>query len=161
MRGRKPVPTQLKIIRGNPGRRPLNTEEPQPKKEMPACPEFLDEQEKAKWNELCKELYDMGTLTKIDGDLLAMYCKAWVGFVKWDEIAKKSPMHVWKDNEGKITSTKRTAAVNLRDSYAGQVRSYGAELGLSPSARVRLKAEKPKETDAFGEFLRTGKIKHA
>ena len=30
MRGRKPVPTALKKLRGNPGKRPLNDAEPKP-----------------------------------------------------------------------------------------------------------------------------------
>ncbi len=30
MRGRKPKPTALKLVSGNPGHRPLNTREPKP-----------------------------------------------------------------------------------------------------------------------------------
>jgi hypothetical protein len=33
MRGRKPVPTQVKLLRGNPGKRPLNEGEPQSEQE--------------------------------------------------------------------------------------------------------------------------------
>ena len=29
MRGRKPTPTDIKVLRGNPGHRPLNADEPQ------------------------------------------------------------------------------------------------------------------------------------
>ncbi len=28
--GRKPIPTKLKILHGNPGKRPLNDKEPEP-----------------------------------------------------------------------------------------------------------------------------------
>jgi hypothetical protein len=39
--GRRPKPTRLKLITGNPGKRPLNRNEPNPKRIIPACPDFL------------------------------------------------------------------------------------------------------------------------
>lgn len=39
--GRKPKPTALKKLEGNPGKRKLNTKEPIPAKGMPNCPEWL------------------------------------------------------------------------------------------------------------------------
>ncbi len=41
MRGRKPKPTRLKIIDGNPGKRPIRGDEPQPPKGQPSCPAHL------------------------------------------------------------------------------------------------------------------------
>ncbi|HZK10243.1 MAG TPA: phage terminase small subunit P27 family, partial [Clostridia bacterium] len=34
-RGRKPKPTALKVLEGNPGKRPLNKNEPQPERKAP------------------------------------------------------------------------------------------------------------------------------
>ena len=34
-KGRKPKPTALKVLEGNPGKRPLNLYEPSPEGEMP------------------------------------------------------------------------------------------------------------------------------
>ena len=39
MARRKPKPTVVKKLEGNPGKRKSNTKEPVPAKEMPACPE--------------------------------------------------------------------------------------------------------------------------
>ena len=39
MAGRKPKPTVVKKLEGNPGKRKSNTKEPVPAKEMPACSE--------------------------------------------------------------------------------------------------------------------------
>ena len=33
--GRKPLPTKIKLLRGNPGRRPLNENEPEPEVRLP------------------------------------------------------------------------------------------------------------------------------
>ena len=41
MAGRKPKPTALKKLEGNPGKRKLNTKEPVPEKGMPDCPKWL------------------------------------------------------------------------------------------------------------------------
>ena len=41
MAGRKPKPTAMKKLEGNPGKRKLNTKEPMPEKGMPDCPRWL------------------------------------------------------------------------------------------------------------------------
>ena len=41
MAGRKPKPTAVKKLESNPGKRKLNTKEPVPEKEIPACPDWL------------------------------------------------------------------------------------------------------------------------
>src|SRR5262249_22001030 len=41
MRGRRPKPTRLKVITGNPGKRPLNEHEPRPEPQIPPCPSEL------------------------------------------------------------------------------------------------------------------------
>jgi len=41
MAGRKPKPTAVKKLEGNPGKRKLNTKEPVPAKGMPACSDWL------------------------------------------------------------------------------------------------------------------------
>jgi len=41
MARRKPKPTALKKLEGNPGKRKLNTKEPMPGKGMPDCPKWL------------------------------------------------------------------------------------------------------------------------
>lgn len=37
-RGRPPKPTAIKELEGNPGKRPLNKNEPKPKQTAPKCP---------------------------------------------------------------------------------------------------------------------------
>ena len=77
MRGRKPKPTTLKILEGNPGKRSLNEHEPQVQAEIPECPEFLDDEARAEWFRMAKVLQDMGLLTQADRAALAAYCVAY------------------------------------------------------------------------------------
>ena len=52
MAGRKPKPTALKKLEGNPGKRKLNTKEPIPAKGMLNCPEWLLPEAKKEWERL-------------------------------------------------------------------------------------------------------------
>src|SRR5947207_11816997 len=86
MRGRKPKPTALKLLAGNPGKRRLNHREPKPQRELPTCPSHLLPAAKAEWKRLARELYDLGVLTRLDRGALAGYCQA---YGRWVEAEKK------------------------------------------------------------------------
>ena len=87
MAGRKPKPTALKKLEGNPGKRKLNTKEPMPGKGMPDCPKWLLPEEKKEWERLCEKLSEMGVLTKTK-------C-----FRKMYQTAKMSPIEITIDAE--------------------------------------------------------------
>lgn len=59
MKGRRPLPTNWKVLRGNPGKRALNKHEPQPAlpPAPPPCPEFLDGYARAEWERVSVELF--------------------------------------------------------------------------------------------------------
>jgi hypothetical protein len=52
MRGRKPVPTHLKIIRGNPGKQAINKSEPKPSDREPIMPEVLQGEALVEWHRI-------------------------------------------------------------------------------------------------------------
>lgn len=82
MAGRKPKPTAIKKLEGNPGKRKLNRKEPVPAKGMPECPEWLLPEAKVEWERLCVKPSDMGVLTEIDMAAFAAYCQS---FARWKE----------------------------------------------------------------------------
>ncbi len=45
-RGRKPKPTAVKQLEGNPGKRQLNANEPKPAARAPSCPKWLEDDAK-------------------------------------------------------------------------------------------------------------------
>ena len=79
MRGRKPKPTNLKILNGNPGKRPLNKKEPKPKvtPSGPYCPRWPESYAKDEWQRISKELKGLGLLTDIDVTAMAAYCQTY------------------------------------------------------------------------------------
>jgi phage terminase small subunit len=77
VRGRKPKPTALKVLEGNPGKRPLNEKEPQPKRQAPRCPSWLEPEAKKEWKRMAKTLEAIGVLTQVDKAAFAGYCQAY------------------------------------------------------------------------------------
>ena len=50
MRGRRPKPSRIKALTGNPGKRPLNPHEPRPVPAMPECPPELSPVARQEWD---------------------------------------------------------------------------------------------------------------
>ncbi len=72
-RGRKPDPTKLKLLKGNPGKRAIKNE-PEPEVCIPDPPDHLDDVAVGEWNRIAPQLEQLGLLSDIDMVALAMYC---------------------------------------------------------------------------------------
>lgn len=149
MKGRKPKPTKLKIIAGNPGKRPLNDREPMPKRGRPKCPPFLHQYAKDEWAALLPELDRLGLLTLVDRGSLAAYCQAWAEFRIATEML---------DAEGRTTmggsgGLKPHPAISFQRSAWRAILAFAALFGLDPSSRSRLKTPESDEIDPLSEFL--------
>ena len=74
-RGRKPKPTAVKQLEGNPGKRQLNANEPKPAARAPSCPKWLEDDAKKEWRRLAKQMEQLGILTEVDMAAFAGYIK--------------------------------------------------------------------------------------
>lgn len=153
-RGRKPKPTALKLLEGNPGKRQLNMNEPRLTQKMPPeCPDWLEEEAQAEWNRLSETLFKMGILTDLDVAPFAAYCQA---YARWREAEEFISQH------GSIVKTKtgywqQVPQVSIAHTNQKAMLQAAAEFGLTPSARSRIIAgnAKKEEVDEM-EFLLTG-----
>ena len=82
-KGRKPVPTALKLLGGNPGKRKLNKDEPIPKIKLPSCPGWLEPESKKRWKQVGKKLINLGIMSDIDDSAFAAYCQS---YARWKEV---------------------------------------------------------------------------
>ena len=96
-KGRKPKPTAIKMLEGNPGKRPLNMLEPTPENKMPTCPDWLEDEAKAEWDRLAVPLFNLKILTELDMAPFALYCQA---YARWKEAEEFISQH------GSIVKTK-------------------------------------------------------
>jgi hypothetical protein len=72
----------LKLIKGNPGKRPLPKDEPQPDPAIPEKPDYLDAEASKEWDRIVPELERLGLLTQLDRAMLVSYCQAWSAVVE-------------------------------------------------------------------------------
>ena len=136
MRGRKPLPSNVVRLRGNPGKRRLNHAEPAPAPIVPACPSCLGDEARKEWKRLARELGDLGLLTRIDRGMLAAYCQAhalWVEAVR--SIERYGTMV--KSPNGYPMQSPYVAVVNKQVEIMGRI---AAEFGMTPSSRSRIRA---------------------
>lgn len=144
-RGRKPKPTNLKLVEGNPGKRALTKDEPEPEQvtRVPAPPKRLSTGAKAVWREEAPALVKMKLLSVADLRTFGNYCELQSRF----EFFHRRGVNA-RDLD-KMTKFNR-AAVQCEK----EARLLAASFGLEPSSRTRIRgsAETP-ELDEVDELL--------
>jgi P27 family predicted phage terminase small subunit len=145
VRGRKPKPTHLKIVTGNPGHRSLNENEPEFEPAMPSPPPHLSDEAKVEWGRVSELLYNAGLLTKVDRAVLAAYCQSYGVWVQAElalaDMAKNQAVGralLIKTKSGNYIQNPLVGTINVakRDCIR-----YATELGMTPSARSRINVE--------------------
>jgi len=130
--GRPRKPTELKILEGNPGKRPLPTNEWKPKPMAPKCPNWLHKYAKKEWKAIVPKLEEYGLLTEVDATALAAYCQA---YARWREAEEFMSRHntVFKTTSGYI---QQVPQVVIAQKYMALMSTYLSKFGLSPADRV-------------------------
>jgi P27 family predicted phage terminase small subunit len=134
MRGRKPTPTHLKLLHGNPGKRRLNPAEPFPVKKPPTCPSHLCPPAKAEWRRLAAQLTVLRILTDLDRAALAGYCQAYGRWVEAERKLHETPMLI-KLPSGYV---QQNPWLTIANKQMELMHKYLTEFGLSPVARSRV-----------------------
>ena len=134
MTGRKPQPTALRRLNGNPGKRGYNPAEPVPPPGLPDCPGHLSEDARAEWHRIAGALHAMGVLTVVDRAALAAYCQAWGRWVEAEEKLKVTPPMI-RTPSGHVQQSPWMSVANKQLELMGR---YMAELGITPAARSRV-----------------------
>jgi phage terminase small subunit len=129
MAGRPPKPTALKLLQGNPGRRPLNTQEPKPPPgaEMPEA--LLGDPVAVKnWKTYAPKLTALGILTEVDARAFGRLCRLWAE----------------EDGRTKMLDPETGLRLPSDPRLLAEIRQLEERFGMNPSSRVKLKVEKPK-----------------
>ena len=155
--GPKPKPTRLKILAGNPGKRPLNKQEPKPPAgKLPVAPPHLNRIAKKEWRRLAKDLHSCGVLTQVDTAVLGAYCQAYSRWVQAEDAIAEMAKRDQLTNGLMIKTTNGNAIQNplvgTSNKSANDMVRYAAELGMTPSARSRVTATETKSTNAFSDI---------
>ena len=163
-RGRRPLPTAVKALRGNPGKRKPNDSEPIPVAGDPLMPAGLSEAAAAEWHAMIPCLRMMGILTPVDRAALAGYCYAYdIWMLASKDVQEfgvmiKDPVMGRKGTpeEFEVIAyiTKKNPAVAVANEALKTMKSYLVEFGMTPSSRSKLHVEKPQDADPFEAHLK-------
>ena len=141
MKGRKRKPTALRVLEGNPGKRPINKSEPKPRPILPKCPAWFDELAKAEWKRLAAILEPLAMATEADWEMVGAICLAWSELQRATVILNEHGL-TYEGKEGPKPRPEVAIARNAR----AQIKMLGSEFGMSPSSRSRLSFN-PKEPE--------------
>lgn len=135
------MPTKIKLLTGNRGKRPLNDQEPEPEGKIPVKPRILQGIAKTEWKRITKELHGLGLLTEVDRTALAVYCQNWQ---RWCEAEKEL------EKGGLVTTTEKgymmqNPYVAIANKAAENMKKFLVEFGMTPASRSRVKVPKKKE----------------
>lgn len=139
MRGRRPTPTSLKVLMGEPNLSRRNYNEPMPAGNIEAPPEWLNAEEKAEWLRMTAAA--PGLWTSLDQALLAAYVCATV---------THREAHGQLRKQRSLLGKKAGRYLAIRDKEASVLKSLAAELGASPLARPRIPVSQ--QRDRASEF---------
>jgi len=134
IRGRKPKPTALKELEGNPGRRPLNRFELKPDGGAPKCPVWLDDEAKKEWARVSKQLERLGLLTELDCAAFAGYCQAYSRWKAAEEFISKHG-YVDRTPSGYF---QQIPHVSIAQTYMKIMQKFCEEFGMTPASRSRI-----------------------
>lgn len=153
MKGRKPVPTVLRIARGNPSQHKLSDDEPTPAPVVDlAVPAHLadDADAVAAWQDKAPMLQRLGLLTEADTDALILYCKTFARWVQAHrELQAHGPVLVSRRNKYPIVSP----YVAIANQTLAQCHKLLIEFGLTPVSRTRVHVPKDKTSDQKDKYF--------
>jgi P27 family predicted phage terminase small subunit len=139
--GRRPQPTTLKILRGNPSKTRLNANEPQPARagehfDVPPTEISDDPVATAEWVRLAPMLRKCGLVSEAEKASLLVLCQQWSRYLEAHGKVKSLGMIVKKPSG--IPTVNPYLAVSDR-ALTHCIRLW-VELGLTPSGRARMSA---------------------
>ena len=149
--GRKPKPTQMHILNGNPSKLKLEeriSNEVKMKEyalgEFPPAPEWLDDIAKEEWNRVAPMLASCKLITEADTKALEAYCKCWSRYIEAEKQMDDIGSTIFQPNQ-KSKYIQQLPQVAIAQKYLKLCKDFMTEFGLTPSSRGRMQL--PGETD--------------
>lgn len=152
-KGPPPTPTALKVIRGNPGKRPLNDREPQPPPPSSLdAPGDLSDAAKLIWHDMAPKLSALNLLGSIDVRALARACRLEALGLEQLRISEETGPTQELKGQGRTVAAEFSVAMKSFDA-ADRI---WFRFGITPAERSRLKTVEPEKPKSKWEGLLGG-----
>jgi P27 family predicted phage terminase small subunit len=153
-RGPPPQPTALRILRGNPGNRPLNDDEPQSPCDAIDPPPYLQGLSLEKWHDVVKKLSDMSLMTNADVDVVARYCVLFERYQKYlDQVRRGLDVIVMRDESGRVRYMQVAPASSILAKLEEQMLRIEREFGFTPASRSEIHNTPKVSNDPLAAFI--------
>jgi len=140
MSGPRRQPTVLRIMRGNPGKRRINHQEPQHPALANICPDILTNPvARAEWDRVAPGLIGCGQVTVVDRAVLIGYCQKWAQWQALEQEAAQHPFLVRAPTGYPIPNP----ALGMANKAFNLMLKAAAELGMTPAGRSRVTVTPP------------------
>jgi P27 family predicted phage terminase small subunit len=155
-RGPIPMSNALRMLKGNPGRRPLARREPAPPRGIPDAPDWLSAAARAEWDRITPPLAAMGVLTPLDRTGLAVYCVLCARVIACEaDLQARGMLLQGLTQRGKARVHQvPNPNLSILHTTLGLLRVFLAEFGMSPASRSRIRVEPPAPVSELERFVR-------
>lgn len=144
--GRRPKPTQLKLVEGRHYR--LNRQEPVPPGNLSDAPAHFDTRQREVWDTVIANA-PLGLLKRLDAGVLACWVAAFCLHEEAVQKLQSSPKIIKSPNGLPVQSP----WLQVLNKQASLLVRLAAELGFSPAARARVSVEEVDSYDPADEFF--------
>jgi len=139
MRGPKPTPRNLRIVRGADKPSRMNDDEPIVPVTVPDAPEDLDEDEAKEFTKMATKLAKMRVMSESDVEALEIYARAAVEARKAHRMVLQGGLMV---TVGKNKDYfQQNPYLTVRNAAEKKALNILTEFGMTPSSRTRVKAQ--------------------
>jgi len=159
-RGPKPKPTELKVLEGNRGHRPMvNDGQLRPLVEIPDPPKHLGKEARKEWKRITVELVRYNIVSRLDQQMLGMLCQAVERVALFEMALQRRMLRILADNKAQPEREQDPAQAYISrtpQGYEMQCVEYQllnkeremlmkllGEFGLSPAMRARVVLGQP------------------
>lgn len=148
MKGRKPTPTHLKMIRGTARKDRMPKSEPKPQGELLVAPDYLNERQKLIWTRIVSASAP-GLLRRCDEAIVAAMA------MHLDAARQaNSQLSMTSLLESRRAADAPNSLLRIRRQELEQARACAARLGFDPASRSRIELQPEGEaTDEWAEFF--------
>lgn len=153
--GRPPKPTLLKELAGNPGKRPLPRNEPQPPDGEVQPPGWLSDEALEIWREHAPAMIQMRLLTVADASTFALFCAAFAMYrLAQEVIDDEGPTYESINIKTGVVMVRARPEVAIAADAWRRVTVMAVQFGMTPSARgrVQLPSGQKSERDDFDDW---------
>ncbi len=146
-RGPKKKPTALRVFEGNPSKRPIPENEPQPEG-IAKKPDDLGPIASQTWDQTAAVLGPINLLTAADEHAFITYCHAWEDYTTAKaDCAKHGEYCIDQNNKSVLSAPYRRMEMAFQ-----RILRLQREFGMTPAARTGLSVDSKAGKDTLDDF---------